>query len=433
MKILVVSSYFGPETSVGVLRINAFVKYWARLGHQIDVITMPYRGELPAGIKDNERIRVFQIPPFFIGGQQSSDSQGYAKGATGLKRKIVQFQYWLKRRLFSNYLDPRVLWWPKAAYFGVRKLQEIRYQCIFSTVPSYTAHSAAAVIKAFEKKSVWVADYRDLWSGNPIFPGCAPVRFLERMHEKFVLRSANLIISINDPLVAELRLNHGGDRFLTVPNGFDDDEIAAAERLEVQKAKSDGKVKVVYAGSILPGLQDPTPLFQAIKELSEDGGLKQGELEIRFYGDYSALDSFSLASDQSVRNFIVRCGKVPRNEILTIQKEADFLLFLGSKPVTAGIGTTTGVVSGKIFEYLISGTEVLAVRVTDDMIAAEMITLACAGDYYGEDVSKIKERLLRAIRVGGAPKVSPNMGYLDQFKRSHQSLKVIKEIETLVR
>ncbi len=49
MNILVVSSYFGPETSVGVLRINAFVKYWAKLGHEIDVITMPYRGELPAG------------------------------------------------------------------------------------------------------------------------------------------------------------------------------------------------------------------------------------------------------------------------------------------------------------------------------------------------------------------------------------------------
>lgn len=433
MRILVISSYFGPETSVGVLRVNAFVKYWANLDHQIDVITMPYRGELPPGIKDNERIRVFQVSPFLIGGQQSSDSQGYAKGATGLKRKIVQFQYWLKRRFLCNYLDPRVLWWPRAAYVGIRQLKKTRPQCIFSTVPSYTAHSVAAVIKAFDRKSVWVADYRDLWSGNPIFPGCAPIRFLERMHEKFVLRSADLIISINEPLVAELRVIHGGDRFLTVPNGFDDGELEISERIEASVTKTGRKVTIVYAGSILPGLQDPTPLFQAIKELSEDGLLKQGELEIRFYGDYSALDDFPLASDQSVKSFVIRCGKVPRNEILAIQREADFLLFLGSKPVIAGIGSTTGVVSGKIFEYLISGTEVLAVRVTDDMIAAQMITQACAGDYYGNDVVKIKQRLLRAVHAGGAPKVIPNMSYLDQFKRSHQALKVIKKVEALVR
>jgi glycosyltransferase involved in cell wall biosynthesis len=433
MNILVVSSYFGPETSVGVLRINAFVKYWANMGHQIDVITMPYRGGLPAGIKDNERIRVLQVSPFFIGGQQSSDSQGYAKGATGLKREIIQFQYWLKRRFLCNYLDPRVLWWPRVAYTFARRLKKTRYQCIFSTVPSYTAHSAAAVIKAFDKKSVWVADYRDLWSGNPIFPGCAPIRFLERMHEKFVLRSADLIISINESLVTELRSIHGGDRFLTVPNGFDDGEITITERIEASGKKTGGKVTIVYAGSILPGLQDPTLLFQAIKELSEDGLLKQGELEIRFYGDYSALNNFPLAIDQSVKGFVIRCGKVPRNEILEIQRDADFLLFLGSKPVIAGIGSTTGVVSGKIFEYLISGTEVLAVRVTDDMIVAKMITQSCTGDYYGNDVAKIKQRLLRAIQAGGAPKVIPNMSYLEQFRRSHQALKVINEVEALVR
>jgi hypothetical protein len=433
MRILVISSYFGPETSVGVLRINAFIKNWANLGHQIDVITMPYGGELPAGLKDNERIRVFQVAPFFIGGKQSSDSQGYAKGAIGLKRKVVRFQYWLKRRLLCNYLDPRVLWWPRAAYFCARQLQKTRYQCVFSTVPSYTAHSVAAVIKAFDRELVWVADYRDLWSGNPIFPGCAPVRFLERMHEKFVLRSADLIISINEPLVAELRSIHGGDRFLTVPNGFDDGEIAITERTEASGTKAGGKVTIVYAGSILPGLQDPTSLFQAIKELSDGGILKQGQLEILFYGDYSALDNFPLASDQSVKGFVIRCGKVSRNEILEIQREADFLLFLGSKPVIAGIGSTTGVVSGKIFEYLISGTEILAVMVTGDMIAAQMITQSCTGDYYGNDVAKIKQRLLRAIQAGGVPKVIPNMGYLDQFKRSHQALKVIEKMEALVR
>ena len=424
MRILVISSYFGPETSVGVLRINAFVKYWARAGHHIDVVTMPFRGVLPKGIFDIEGVRVFSIAPFFISGHQSGDSQGYAKGAKGLKKQIVRFQYWLKREFLSNYLDPRVLWWPKVAWFIKNKLlPEVRYDFIFSTVPSYTAHSAAAVVKRFSRETFWVADYRDLWSGNPMFPGCTLVRFIEKAHEKLVLSKADLIVSINGPLVEELRAMHGGDRYLVVPNGFDDSELEPtldSSNLGIGDGDSSGKraITIVYAGSILPGLQDPSPLLQAIYELAKETVICRGDLEERFYGDYSALDDFPLSKNPIVNSFISCCGKVSRQEILKIQKVADFLLFLRSKPVVAGVGSTTGVVSGKLFEYMISGTEIMAVRVTEDMIAAEMILLAHVGDFYGDDVKKIKQRITRAIQVGRVSKVSPDMSYLDQFKRS---------------
>lgn len=428
MNILVVTSYFGPETSVGVLRVNAFVKHWAKSGHTVDVVTMPFFGESPEGIRNNPKVRIFQIAPMLIGGRQSSDSQGYAKGATGWKRKIVAFQYWLKRRLLCNYLDPRVLWWPKVAAFICNNLtKSVRYDFMFSTVPSYTAHSAAACVKFFDKELLWVADYRDLWSGNPIFPGCSAVRFIEKTHERWILRSANLIVSINQPLVDELRALHGGERYSIVPNGFDDETLTAGETC-APTAANNPKVVIVYAGSILPGLQDPSPLFRAIKELADDASLAEGDLEVRFYGDYSVLDSFPLASDNSVQKFVARCGKVPRKDILTIQRDADFLLFLGSKPVVDGVGSTTGVVSGKIFEYLVSGTEILAVRVTSDMIAAEMITKARAGDYYGDDVEKIKRRILLAVRGGGTSKVSPDLEYLDQFRRCRQAQKIIEDV-----
>lgn len=432
MRILVISSYFGPETSVGVLRVNAFVKYWARAGHEIHVITMPFSGNLPEGFEKN--VCVFQVAPYLIGSRQSGDVQGYAKGASGIKKRIVDFQYWLKRRFLSNYLDPRVLWWPKVARF-VREtlLPENRYDMIFSTVPSYTAHSAAASVKKVAPDSFWVADYRDLWSGNPIFPGCALVRAFERWHERLILKRADLIVSINGPLIDELRTLHGGDSYFMVPNGFEDSEVGRKYPGEGEGDLTDllgnrPAVLIVYAGSILPGLQDPSPLFQAVKELSAQGAISPGDLEVRFYGDYSALDQFPLARDPVVAKFVLKSGKVSRKRILEIQKQADFLLFLGSKPVVDGVGSTTGVVSGKIFEYLISGTEVLAVRVTGDMIAAEMLVRSRSGDFYGDDVEKIKARLLRALRDGSVPKVVPDMAYLDQFRRSRLARSLLDEV-----
>jgi Glycosyl transferase 4-like domain len=193
LKILIISSYFGPETSVGVLRVNAFAHYWARQGHQVHVLTMPFTGDMPIGIKDNPLIHVQQIAPWLMRGGKAGGGQAYSKGVKGWRRRLLSFQYWLKRRLFSNYLDPRVLWWPRAALAGRRLVREQNFDLLYSTVPSYTAHSSAACIKQASKQLFWVADYRDLWAGNPIFPGCVPVRAFERWHERKVLASADLI------------------------------------------------------------------------------------------------------------------------------------------------------------------------------------------------------------------------------------------------
>lgn len=426
MKILIISSYFGPETSVGVLRVNAFANHWSRMGHEVHVLTMPYSGSLPEGLRDNPLVKVRQVAPWIIRGGQAGGVQGYSKGVKGVRKALLSLQYWLKRKLLSNYLDPRLLWWPRAALLGRKLLKTEHFDVLYSTVPSYTAHSAAALVKRANRELFWVADYRDLWSGNPIFPGCAPVRLFERWHERKVLARADLICSINQPLVDELRLVHGDREFLVLPNGFEDREVEVFRDAGVRSLPA--RVNIVYAGSILPGLQNPTPLLLAIRDMAAAGCIQEGDLCVSFYGDYAALDDFPVARDPGVAPFIKLCGKVPRQEILAVQKSAQFLLFLGSQPVSQGVGSTTGVVSGKIFEYLISGTEILAVGVTDEMLVAEMISQAGVGTHYAADVEKIRQRLQRALN-GETARVQPKMEYLNQFRRSVQAAYLMDQVQ----
>lgn len=428
MKILIISSYFGPETSVGVLRVNAFANHWSRLGHEVHVLTMPFAGHMPVGLKDNPHIHVQQIAPWLIRGGQAGGVQGYSKGVKGWRRALLSFQYWLKRRLLCNYLDPRVLWWPRAALVGRRLLREQHFDLLYSTVPSYTAHSAAALIKQENRQLFWVADYRDLWAGNPIFPGCAPVRTFERWHERTVLARADLICSINAPLLQELRELHGSHEYLELPNGFEDHELDVFR--DAPRVSLPAKVNIIYAGSILRGLQNPTPLFLAIRQLVTEGLLAEGDLAVSFYGDYAALEDFPIARDPLLVPFVKLCGRVPRQEILAVQKSAEFLLFLGSQPVAEGVGSTKGVVSGKIFEYLISGTEVLAVGVTADMLVADMLRQAAVGSHYATDVAHIRQRLLAAVQ-GETAKVQPNMDYLNQFRRSVQAAALLEQVRAL--
>ena len=432
MRILVVTSYFGPETSVGVLRINAFVRYWTAVGHSVTVITMPFAGDLPPALESCPGLTVLQVPPWLLGGRQAGGAQTYSKGASGWRRSLLRFQYWVKKRFLCNYLDPRVLWWPRAALAArslIRRGQT--FDALVSTVPSYTAHSAAAAIKRFDPGMKWVADYRDLWYGNPIFPGCAPVRVFERAHERLVLSGADLIVSINDELVAELRATHGPGRpYLVIPNGIEDAELDAAKTAVGWERTRGTGVGVVYAGSVLPGLQDPTPFFEAIRDLSRELGLGAEALTVTFVGDHAALEDFPIVRDPLVARHLKLCGKVPRAEALRLQRNADFLLFLGSQPVSSSFGSTRGVVSGKVFEYLVAGVEVLAVGVTDDMRVAELIRSAGVGEVYGRDAGRIKARLRRALEgaVGGA---TPDFAYLEQFRRSRQAGALIEAIQAV--
>jgi glycosyltransferase involved in cell wall biosynthesis len=430
MNILVISTYFGPETSVGVLRINAFVKYWTRQGHVVHVVTMPYAGESPTALRNNARLTVHQISPMLLRQRASETVQSYSKDVKGIKQAILNAQYWLKRRIFSNYLDPRVLWWPRAAYFICKHLAlKTKFDFMVSTVPSYTAHSAAAIVKWLHGNIRWVADYRDLWCGNPIFPGCSVVRMFERCHERAVLKKADLIVSINQALVRELTELHGCHRkYTTIANGYDDDEVPSYP-LNIHASKG-GSVKIIYAGSILPGLQDPTPLLQAIKELAQEGKIDSGNFSLEFIGNYSALVNYQLANDDVVRNFIRLRGRIPRSEALQAEQSTDFLLFLGSKPVSDRVGSSIGVVSGKIFEYMTSGTEIMAVGVTDEMLLAEMLQKSATGKHYGSDVMRLKQRILEAL-ASGVPKVTPNMNYLDQFRRSVQAEAFLKAVVNL--
>lgn len=430
MRLLVVTSYFGPETSVGVLRINAFVRHWTASGHRVTVMTMPFSGQLPPDLAASPLVSVHQVAPWFIGRKGSPVAQSYSKEAAGWKRRILRAHHWIRRNFLCNYLDPRTLWWPRVA-LAVRALLRAgeTFDAVVSTVPSYTAHSAAAVIKRMTPAITWVADYRDLWHGNPIFPGCAPVRLIERTHERIVLRGADLIVSINEDLVGELRELHGGShRYLVISNGIEDAEFEAARQSVGHPRAHGSSLDILYTGSVLRGYQDPTPLFEAVRDLSRELDLDADALTVTFIGDHAALQDLTIVRDPLVSKHLRLLGRVARTEALRRQREAAFLLFLGSQPVSSSFGSTRGVMTGKVFEYLVAGTEVLAVGVTADMRVAELLRKAGVGEAYGRDAGRIKDRLRRALS-GEVARVAPDFEYIGQFRRSLQARALVEGIE----
>ncbi|PJD96594.1 MAG: hypothetical protein CK426_08085 [Legionella sp.] len=420
MNILLVCSYFGAETSVGVNRVNSFARHWLEQGCSIDVVTMPFYGSLPHFLQDQNRLTIHKVNPFFLKCKKDED-QSIKKLPSLTKMKVKKIFYWIKKNIFANYLDPRILWWPKAALITQQICLNKKFDFIITSVPSYTAHSIGAYIKYKNPALYWVADYRDLWSGNPIFPGTSLVRLIEKYHEKILLSRVDLIVTINKDLAQSLAVIHK-KKPLIIPNGFE------AEDLLYNNANNDTNYphqykSIVYTGTVLSGLQNPEPLFQSLVQLINDGLINKNDIKVKFYGDASAIvktNAFEFLFENKV---VMLHGQVTREESLRIQKQADLLLFLGARPIKGGTDIR-GVVSGKIFEYLVSGTEIMGIGVDETMIVAEMIQLARAGIIYGEDISKIKKRLMCLVS-DGAKKINVDNDYLLQFDRKKQAKKLL--------
>lgn len=122
------------------------------------------------------------------------------------------------------------------------------------------------------------------------------------------------------------------------------------------------KLNVVYTGSIYYGKQDPAKVMQAIRELIDEGKIGPFDILVHFYGD--GLD---WVIDEAVKydlgGVVVYYGRVPLEEALQKQREADILLvFKWEDP------KEDGVYPAKVFEYLGAGRPILATGGHGDVV-----------------------------------------------------------------
>ena len=64
------------------------------------------------------------------------------------------------------------------------------WDVVFSSAGPYTAHLVAMALKQRRRAMSWVAEYRDLWVGNPLHRGLFPFTVRERWLERRCLRQA---------------------------------------------------------------------------------------------------------------------------------------------------------------------------------------------------------------------------------------------------
>jgi glycosyltransferase involved in cell wall biosynthesis len=284
MKVLIVSYYFPPLNSIASHRPYSWAKYWSRAGHEICVLTTPKNpanGSLDLEIEPEvaKSVRVDEVPFWPTGRHASSTNRSIGSKAANRSRKWVKAKIRdLRHSLTGALLDTRFFWVRPAIQHALELYKEFPYDLVVS---SYSPPAVHLIGSALAKKLgvLWVADYRDLWSDNPVERGFGPFAWFQKRLENQTLTPAVLITTAS-PMFKEDLEQRFSQTVLLVENGFDTNMYID----EANPFLDDQKIRLVHTGTIHPNQSNFNPLFQVIKELKVQNPHLHEYLEVLFYG-----------------------------------------------------------------------------------------------------------------------------------------------------
>ncbi len=428
-KILIISYCFPPLNVIASLRVYSLVKYWSRMGYEICVITAEknhWDGSLDlridADVATSVRIeetayKSFRRNPFHQKTEKNGDT---ANGKFNTLSAVKKYAKKMVTRLRNiTGIDPYSphLW----IFPAIRKSFEIYKQWPFDLVVSSYGPPASHIIGGILKRRLpvfWVADYRDLWYGNYFYSGKWPFTYIEYLIEYFFVKKADFITTVSDPLKDSL-ISRFGNKVATIENGFDVEDLDKTETDSV--FPDDDKIRLVYTGRIYAGKQDTSQLFKALTILKSRGIPLHDKLEIIFYG-------FAL---EPIQNMITKCnletiikirGFVDRMISLQAQRKADALIFFDWHDPSA-----KGMMTGKFFEYMFSGTPILNISMSEDTNISKLIKEAGIGVTFVESAEKLADTIETMIHGDKLP-YHPSPEVLSRFTRRHLAEKMIEDI-----
>lgn len=252
---------------------------------------------------------------------------------------------------FGDFPDAFRGWVEPAVRAGLALIAGQQVDAICSLCPPATAHVVASEI-ARRSGLPWVAQFDDLYSFHLERQRRAAWRaYADRRHREW-MRHASLAGAITPAMLAYVARTYGltGD---VVVVGYDPAESPRIERQPHER------LRLAYTGSIYPGDQRPDMLFAALDRVIRERGASNVPLELILAGTGRDEElEASLASFPAAARACRFVGRVPPQDALRLQREADALVLLNCTNPSPDEGTLS--YPAKAFEYLNAARPILA-------------------------------------------------------------------------
>ena len=377
VRILIVAYFFPPLNHIASLRPYAWARRWSENGAQITVLTAQKRdfdGFLDNSIDLPANVTILEVP---YSGPGVFLRKTLGRGTV---RAVLADLY---RKYLANGRGP-INWfsgWQTATKPYLRDLA-LSHDVVVSTFGPKECHVIAAEIKKANPKLLWVSDYRDLWlEAHTVHRNKRTLLDESRLEQESVGAHSDIITTVSSEFMRKLN-----SRFLKptykITNGFFLKEANLGEPVAPRRLSKRGPLKIVYTGTLYKQFRDPTPLLSVLSTLFQRNEISSHDIVLEVYSEsFDFLSHLGCVSEY--RKFILNKGSVKRSEALDAQSNADILLLLESSDEDAN-----GVLTGKVFEYLVSGRPILCLGSRPNFELGTLLRDTGTGVVFGPDELK---------------------------------------------
>lgn len=359
-KVLIITYYWPPSGGAGVQRWLKFTKYLPSAGWIPVVLTVrpeaatyPFTdpslyGDVPLDVEVT-RTNATNYFRLYSRDKTKIPSSGFANNPEkGFKDKLSRF---LRGNLFIP--DPRRGWNRYAVKEASRIITAENINTVVTSSPPHSTQLIGLRLKKKFPHLKWIADLRDPWTDIYYYESFYPTalaRLIDNHYERAVLRKADLITTVGFTLGQQFAAKIAGieDKIHIIPNGYDESDFWDV------KPEPSPCFTITFTGT-LSDLYPVGGFVNAVKALQNKGC----HVKVRFTG---------MISDNQRQDLITQLGSdnlefikyVDHGRAIGQMVSASLLLL-----VIAKHRDNKSFLSGKLFEYIASGTPVLCLGPVD--------------------------------------------------------------------
>jgi len=357
LKVLIITYYWPPAGGSGVQRWLKFVKYLQEYGIEPVVYTVDnvrYLKEDKTLLDDvprNTKVlkhSIWEPTDLLFWKKKKSQKSGISNISQNRFLSFIRGNFFIP--------DPKVFWVNSSVKFLQKYLNSNKVDAIISTGPPHSMHLIAQKLHK-KNKLKWIADFRDPWTDlyyNKDFSEQSFAKKKNKILEKLVLKNADCVLTVSESLKEQFSIN--ARRVEVITNGYDN-EIRSAEDTVLDKLFT-----ISYIG-LLPKQSNPKLFFKVLQELCSQNEDFKNDLKLNFIGDISDDVRVEVLKNNLEKNTSFK-GYVDHEKAIEFQNKAQVLLLL-----IPNIEKSKGILTGKLFEYLIAKRPILAIGPEDGDLA----------------------------------------------------------------
>jgi hypothetical protein len=418
-QLLILSYHFYPLTESAAHRATGFAKYFAGYGFRPTIITHHWEKDADGNylFHDAHQLPIEEHFEFY-------SVIRLPRVAEELPNKFSRLQLFL-----SGYPDfPGGLYGGYKVYanFLEKHLKEKKYDF---AIGIFSPHHHLKLLYELNKKFglKYALDFRDLWNvyliGDVYKPSFAiriQFRIIKRLWKRW-LSKAMFYTTVTEPITDFLQKLTETPGY-TITNGFDENMFKDTP------VEPFHHFTISHIGTFDEWFQDPDLFFQALYLLKETDLEILKDVRIYFIGVRKhmkrileeKLDKYSLHEYIEIKDII------QRHEALRYTKNSNLLLLIGWKNIKGNI-------SGKIYEYLASGNNIVVVPGDLDVMD-KLVGYTTAGNsfYDAESFARfLKEKFLE-WKKNGKCTYKGNSNIINEYSHRSQTAKLAGIIDRYV-